>query len=111
LFHNTSLGHANTNNLVQVMLHGVHRVGADSVMPGFAHELTDTQIATLGNYLLTSYGNHEAKVTEPQVVKLRDPATAGADNTLVTLARAGIAAGVIVVLAFMVWLLRRRRTN
>ena len=109
LFHNTSLGHSNTNNLVNVVLHGIHRVGTDSVMPGFAHELSDKQITSLSNYLLTSYGNPEAKVTEPQVAQLRDPATAGADNTLLNLARVGMAVGVIVVLAVIGWLLARRR--
>ncbi|HQQ68836.1 MAG TPA: c-type cytochrome [Alicycliphilus sp.] len=107
LFHNTSLGHANSDNLVQVMLHGVERYGVDSVMPGFAHELSDTQIATLGNYLLSSYGAPQAKVSEPQVARLRAPA--GADTTLVTLARVGVAAGIIVVLALLAWLLRRRK--
>ena len=110
LFHNTSLGHANSNNLVQVLLHGVERhPGADTVMPGFAHELSDKQITTLGNYLLTSYGNPAAKVTEAQVAKLRDPATAGADNTLLNLARVGMAVGLLVVLAIIAWLLRRRK--
>ncbi len=111
LFHNTSLGHSNSNNLVQVMLHGVHRVGADTVMPAFSHELSDKQITTLGNYLLTNYGNPDAKVTEAQVAKLRDPATAGADNSLVNLARAGMAAGAVVLLVVVTWLLRRRRAR
>ena len=110
LFHNTSLGHANSNNLVQVLLHGVERhPGADTVMPGFAHELSDKQITTLGNYLLTSWGNPAAKVTEAQVAKLRDPATAGADNTLLNLARVGMGVGALLVLAVIVWLLRRRK--
>ncbi len=109
LFHNTTLGHSNTNNLVQVLLHGVHRVGADSVMPGFSHELSDQQITTLGNYLLTSYGNPQAKVTESQVAKLRDPAKAGMDTSLVTMARTAMVVGILVALALIVWLLRRRR--
>ena len=109
LFHNTSLGHANTNNLVNVVLHGIHRVGTDSVMPGFAHELSDQQVTTLSNYLLASYGNPEAKVTQQQVAQLRDPATAGADNTLLNLARVGMAVGVIVVLALVGWFFSRRR--
>lgn len=111
LFHNTSLGHANTNNLVNVLLQGIHRVGTDSVMPGFAQELSNQQIATLGNYLLTSYGNPEARVSEAQVQRLRDPASAGTDNRLLTLARVGLGAGVVVVLLLIGWLLSRRRSN
>ena len=107
LFHNASLGHADSNNLVQVMLHGVPRYGVDSVMPGFAQELSDTQITTLGNYVLASYGNPQAQVSEPQVARLRAPPSA--DTTLVTLARVGVALGIIVVLALLAWLLRRRR--
>ena len=110
LFNNTSLGHANSNNLVQVLLHGIERHGADSVMPGFAHELTDKQITSLGNYLLTSYGNPSAKVTEQQVAQLRDPAAAGSGSSLLTLARIGMAVGVIVVLALIAWLVRRRKS-
>ena len=110
LLNNTSLGHANSNNLVQVLLHGIERHGADSVMPGFAHELTDKQITSLGNYLLTSCGNPSAKVTEQQVAQLRDPAAAGSGSSLLTLARIGMAVGVIVVLALIAWLVRRRKS-
>ncbi|MEG0557967.1 MAG: c-type cytochrome [Comamonas sp.] len=110
LFANTSLGHSNSNNLVQVLLHGVERHGVDSVMPAFSHELSDKQIVTLGNYLLASYGNPAAKVTEQQVAELRDPAKAGASGLLI-FARIGMAAGAIVVLAAIVWLLRRKRSS
>lgn len=109
LFHNTSLGHANSNNLVQVLLHGIERHGADTVMPGFAQELSDKQITTLGNYLLTSYGNPAAKVTEPQVAQLRDLANAGADSSLLTLARVGMGAALLVLLGLIAWLLRRSK--
>lgn len=109
LFNNTSLGHKGTNNLVQVMLHGVERHGVDTVMPGFAHELSDQQITTLGNYLLASYGNPDAKVTPAQVAKLRDPAAAASDTSLVTLARVGMALGLVVVLALLAWFMLRRR--
>lgn len=109
LLKNTSLGHANSNNLVQVLLHGIERHGADTVMPGFAQELSDKQITTLGNYLLTSYGNPAAKVTEPQVAQLRAPATAGADSSMLTLARVGMGAALLVLLGLLAWLLRRRK--
>ncbi len=46
---------------MNVVLHGIHRVGTDSVMPGFAHELSDQQVTELSNYLLTSYGNPEPR--------------------------------------------------
>ncbi len=48
-------------------------------------------------------------MTKQQVAQLRDPATAGANTTLLTLARAGMAVGVVVLLALVGWLLARRR--
>jgi len=73
LFHNTALGRANTNNLVMVMLEGVQRQAdaPDARMPGFARELSDQQIATLGGYLTQRYGNPKATVTVGQVANLR----------------------------------------
>ena len=103
------MGHASSNNLVQVMLHGIQRVGTDSVMPGFADELSDVQIMTLGNYLLSNYGNPEAKVSEQQVAQLRDTAEVGVDKSLLALARVGLALGALVVLGILAWLLRRRK--
>ncbi|MEO8154924.1 MAG: hypothetical protein ABI605_17810 [Rhizobacter sp.] len=40
LFHNTALGRVNTNNLVMVMLEGLHRQ-PDVLMPSFAKDLSD----------------------------------------------------------------------
>ncbi|RIX68981.1 c-type cytochrome, partial [Acidovorax cavernicola] len=60
LFHNSSLGHTNTNNLVLSILQGVPRHGRDSIMPAFGHELSDQQVTTLSNYLLQNYGRPDA---------------------------------------------------
>ncbi len=108
LFHNTSLGHNNSNNMVMAILHGVHRVGVDSVMPPFAHELSDQQVTSLSNYLLTQYGNPDTKVTQAQVAMLRDPATAGGSG-LVQLARWGMGLGAVILLGLIGWLVARRR--
>jgi mono/diheme cytochrome c family protein len=110
LFHNTALGRTNTDNLVMVMLEGVkHKVDApDILMPGFAELLSDQQIATLGNYLLTNYGNPDAKVTATQVQTLRG---GGEQSSLVGLARAGMAVGVLVVILLIALLVRRTRRH
>ncbi|MGI4858831.1 MAG: c-type cytochrome [Janthinobacterium lividum] len=81
LFHNTALGHANTNDLVMVILYGVQRQagsvagaasGAANVsMPPFGDLLSDEQIVVLGNYLLKQYGNPQSHVTAEQVKTLR----------------------------------------
>jgi len=108
LFHNTALGHTNTDNLVMVMLEGVkHKADApDILMPGFAELLTDQQIATLGNYLLTQFGNPDAKVTVAQVQKLR---AGGEQSSLVGLARAGMAVVLLIVVVLVALLVRRSR--
>lgn len=108
LFHNTALGRTNTNNLVMVMLAGVQRKTDYSgvLMPGFAKDLSDQQIATLGTYLSQRYGNPDAKVTVAQVSNLR---AGGASSHLVLAARVGIAAGVILVLGLCAAFLRRGR--
>ena len=106
LFHNSTLGHKNTNNLVLAILEGVPRHGRDSIMPAFAHELSDPQIATLSNYLLQAYGRPESKVSADQVRRLRSGA---ADSTLLNVARVAMAVGALLLLALVIWLFSRRR--
>ncbi|WP_026435148.1 cytochrome c [Acidovorax sp. JHL-9] len=101
-----TLGRSNTNNLVLAILQGVPRHGRDTIMPAFARELSDPQIATPGNYLLKEYGNPNARVTESQVAQLRGNAQ---DNKLLLLARAGLAAGALVVLLLLGWAVSRSR--
>ena len=104
LVRNTALGRINTNNLVMVILGGLHRQ-PDVLMPGFARELSDTQVATLGNYLLQHFGNPSAKVTAAQVAALR---AGPVQSNLVIFVQAGLAVGTLVVLSLIVLLLRRR---
>lgn len=108
LVHNTALGRENTDNLVMVMLGGLRR-HPDVLMPGFAHELSDRQIATLGNYLTASFGNPAAKVTAGQVATLR--AGGATSDWLILAARIGLAAGVAVVILLIALALRRLRRN
>ena len=109
LFHNTAVGRANTDNLVMAILTGVQR-GPESKgvdMPAFGHQLTDQQIATLGNFLVQQYGNPAATVSVEQVRTLR---AGGAPSSLLTLARVGMALGVVVVLLIL-WLIVRARSR
>lgn len=73
LFHNSTVGASNPGNLVQVILHGVHRKagGNDVGMPAFATELSDAQIAALTNYVTKQFGNPAATVNANDVAKLR----------------------------------------
>ncbi|MBD7978411.1 c-type cytochrome [Serpens gallinarum] len=109
LYQNTATGRPETNNLAMVILQGIHRVseGHEIRMPGFAHELSDQQIATLSNYLIQTYGNPQAEVTVGQVENLRAGKTSAPD--LVLFARVAMVVGVIVLLIVLIALMRRRR--
>ncbi|SFA75856.1 Cytochrome c, mono-and diheme variants [Collimonas sp. OK607] len=110
LFHNTALGRTNTNNLVMVVLEGIQRKTESSevVMPGFKKELSDQQIATLGNYLTRNFGNPAAVVSVDQVKTLR---AGGSASNLVVVARVGIGAFIIVIIAAIFGFNRRKRRN
>lgn len=112
LFNNTATGRPESNNLALVILEGIHWTGEghDVHMPGFAHELTDRQIATLGSYLLDMYGNPEAEMTVDQVQALREgTAVAEGQPDLLLLSRIAMLAAAVVILLLVVWLLLRRR--
>ncbi len=96
LFHNSALGRVDTSNLVMVILDGVHRGGeAGGVrMPAYAAQLSDPQVATLGNWLLQRYGRPQATVAVAQVAKSR---AGGASSSLVWMVRGGL--GILVLLA------------
>ena len=111
LFHNTVLGRSHGNNLVMAMLDGVQREQEqgdplETRMPAFRKVLSDRQVATLANYLTATYGNPDVKVTAGEVRTLR---AGGATSGLVTLARVGMAIALLVVLAWVAWLVKRRK--
>ncbi|KQZ99834.1 cytochrome C [Mesorhizobium sp. Root157] len=106
LMHNTALGRENTNNLVMVILGGLHRQ-PEVLMPGFASELSDAQVATLSTYLVLHFGNPAGKVTAAQVTTLR---AGGASSTwLIWAARIGLAVGALVVVVILLFLFARTR--
>ncbi|MDE2167600.1 MAG: c-type cytochrome [Alphaproteobacteria bacterium] len=108
LFHNTTLGRANTSNLVMAILDGVHRQ-PDVDMPGFANELSDRQVATLSSYLIQRFGNPSGSVTVDQVKTARAGGPSG--NWLVLAARLVIGIVVLILVAVpIIALIRRRRS-
>jgi mono/diheme cytochrome c family protein len=104
LLHNAALGRNNSNNLVMVVLQGLHRQ-PDIHMPGFAADLSDRQVATLGNYLLREWGNPDARVTMEQVGQLRSGSPPA--SLLLTVARVGMAVAVLLLLLVAVVVVRR----
>jgi mono/diheme cytochrome c family protein len=118
LFHNSALAIHNGNNLIATVLNGVNRTTSQgqAFMPGFggnpgdADPLSDREIALLGNYVLENYGRAEVAITEQQVADVR---RGGPTSALIALARAGIVAGVLAIVALILGLLliRRKRAN
>lgn len=112
LFSNSALGSSNPNNLIAVILNGVDRTTrlGQAYMPGFAGgpndlaALSDHEIVLLGNYLLEHYGRPGVAVTAQQVAEVR---RGGPSSSLVTLARAGVAAAVALVLIVLFVVVRR----
>ncbi|RTZ48275.1 cytochrome c [Candidimonas sp. SYP-B2681] len=110
LYQNTALGRTNTDNLVMVILDGIHRVRPDSaevLMPGFRDVLSNQQLATLATYLTRTYGHPEAEVSVNKVRSLRDGGERS--TTLIWAARGGLIAGVLVLLALLYLITQRRR--
>lgn len=73
LYHNSVVGTKNVSNLVQVILHGVHRKTNDGqvFMPAFGEHLSNAQIATLVNFLTKTYGQADANISAQDVANLR----------------------------------------
>ncbi|HUH58866.1 MAG TPA: cytochrome c [Candidimonas sp.] len=111
LFHNSAVGRLNTNNLVMAILDGItrgHGESAGTIMPAYRNTLSDTQIATLGTYMVRHFGNPESAVTVEQVARLRRGEATGPD--LVTVARISmVAVGVIVLLLIAAFFMGKRQ--
>ncbi len=103
LFHNTTTGRRDTDNMVLTILEGIHRktdAGNVVTMPSFAGQLSDLQMATLGNYLTSFYGNTKAQVTVQQVATLR---TGVASGYLAGTMRIIAISALSMVVAFVIW--------
>ncbi|MGB9098029.1 c-type cytochrome [Erwinia sp.] len=117
LFHNSATAEQNPSNLIATILNGVQRKTAegDVYMPPFGeqtHALThldDRQVATLASWIMQQYGKADVKVEPEQVAEIR---RGGPSSPLVLMAQLGVAAGVLVVvllLGYLIW--RRKRSN
>jgi mono/diheme cytochrome c family protein len=78
LFHNTATGSSNASNLIATMLNGVDRQVGDQhvLMPAFGQDsyvepLSDDQVASIANYVLTQYGNPQVHVSAADVAVIR----------------------------------------
>ena len=73
LLQNSAVGAPGGQNLVSVILGGVHRVNNDgeAFMPPFRASLDDAQVAAIANFMTTQFGNPAVVVTAEQVKKSR----------------------------------------
>jgi mono/diheme cytochrome c family protein len=114
LFHNTTTGAGRADNLVATVLYGVHRTvdGKAIAMPAFGpgasytERLSDQQVADVSNYVLQHFGQATPSVTALAVETMRK---GGPTPVLLTLARYGIPAGIVIVIAIVLLLVRRAR--
>ncbi|WP_249673170.1 cytochrome c [Pseudomonas abieticivorans] len=77
LFNHTTTGAADAKNVVSVILGSVDRkmVKGEILMPSFAEDLNDAQVAQVANYVMTQFGNPAAATVDAkQVAKLRGDA-------------------------------------
>lgn len=115
LTRNTVTAMGNPSNLIAAILFGVDRTtgGHQVLMPAFGEgsyvgELTDKQIADIANFVLQKYGNARVTVTPQDVAQIR----AGGPKPFIAQVQPfiipGMGVGGIIVLALIIWLLRRR---
>jgi mono/diheme cytochrome c family protein len=110
LVHDTTLGRTNTNNLVLVVLNGIHRqANKAGLMPAFADDLSDQQITKLGGYVLKHFGNPHAQITAQQVGQLRSGTTSSSLVTIVQAVLIVIAVIIVLIIAFFAFRFWRRR--
>ncbi|MGO4408955.1 MULTISPECIES: c-type cytochrome [unclassified Brevundimonas] len=105
LFHNAALGRSRPDNLVMVVLNGLHRQ-PDVNMPAFGRDLSDIQVATLVNYLTEQWGNPQSQVTAKQVATLR---AGGPTSPLVFMVQASMLLVLVLIVAGLVGLWLRRK--
>lgn len=106
LRNHTVLRHPNADNVSMAILEGVWPEEKQG-MPGFEHELNDQEIADITNYVMATFGNNQAGTDAARVAVLRQ---GGAASPLLWLARAGMIAGVLLIVA-LVFIWRRRRAR
>ena len=108
LFHNTTTGREQPNNLVMVVLEGIHRGvdGSNVRMPGLADALSDAQVATLTTYVRAMYGSPAQRISADGVTSIR---SGNSPTRLVLVVRVVLTVAVATVALFIIWWWRSRR--
>ncbi|MFK3740800.1 cytochrome c [Massilia sp. TN1-12] len=92
------------DNVAMAVLEGVWPEDGQG-MPGFAGELSDQEVADIGNYVMATFGGSKVAIDAARVRELR---AGGAVSPLLLLARVGMVAAAL-ALAVVVWQWLRRR--
>ncbi|MEZ5565880.1 MAG: cytochrome c [Gammaproteobacteria bacterium] len=110
LFNSTTTGAVRADNLVMVILNGVHRsAGGETVsMQASDYELSSAEVALVANYVLKTYGNPVAATVDAATVDVLRR-NIGEQPLVAKLALPGMIAGGIVIVLLLIWLLSRRR--
>jgi mono/diheme cytochrome c family protein len=108
LTNNSALGRDNADNLVMVILDGVHIAtqGTERQMPGFADDLTDQQVAELATFVMKQHGTPEVAVTGERVSQLR-----GGGGNAFPMSVIPVIGGLVLLLVVfvIVWVCSRRK--
>jgi mono/diheme cytochrome c family protein len=115
LLRNATVGDARPDNLIAVILEGVDRDagGERTFMPGFGprsfvQTLSNAQIAVVATYVRTTFGPGGTPITAAEVAAARK---GGPISPLLWLARIGVGAVVLIVLALLTWMGMGRRSR
>ena len=105
LYNNAALRRPVADNAVMAVLEGLIP-SKGQAMPAFSDKLDDKQVATLVNYLFTTYGDPKVQTTPERVKALRQ---GGEPSPLLAVAKGGMIVVALLVLIFGWIVLRSRR--
>jgi len=105
LYNNAALRRPVADNAVMAVLEGLIP-SKGQAMPAFSDKLDDEQVATLVNYLFTTYGDPKVQTTPERVKALRQ---GGEPSPLLAIAKGGMIVVALLVLIFGWIILRSRR--
>lgn len=105
LYDNAAFRRPVADNAVMAVMDGLEPVNGQA-MPSFGDKMNDQQMATLVNYLFRTFGNSEVQTTPERVKALRH---GGDPSPLLSIAKGGMIAAGIIILAGILLLIRRKR--
>ena len=107
LYNNAALRRPVADNAVMAILEGLIP-SKGQAMPAFNDKLDDQQVATLVNYLFTTYGDPKVQTTPARVKALRQ---GGEPSPLLAIAKGGMifAAMLVLIIGWTVFRSRRKR--